>query len=1042
MRNFYDIMSMHLKKRVRTQLIGVSLITLISAPGCRVGGSLVPDSIQRITASPTPEAISDSDAGTSTTDTTTADTATEPSATSSSLPLTLPSNLPAATDVISGASFLDADGNWQTGSLADFGTLVISSVSEAHLLGRVSSISVNANAVVASAMGAHTDFPTASQVVAGKYFLTDNATPVVGTLTNHGAVTIASTSASYGPGYVSSVAVNANSVIASAQGSNTTFPTASQVLTGKYVLTNNATPILGTMTDHGAVTIASTSASYGPGYVSSVAVNANSVIASAQGSNTTFPTAAQVLTGKYVLGNTATPILGTMTDHGAVTIASTSASYGPGYVSSITTNANSVIASAQGSNTTFPTAAQVLTGKYVLGNTATPILGTMTDHGAVTIASTSASYGPGYVSSITTNANSIIASAQGSNTDFPTAAQVVTGKYVLGNTATPILGTMADHGAVSVTSATASYTSGHVSSISVNANAVVSSAMGAHTDFPTASQVLTGKYYLTDNATPILGTMTNHGALTIASTSASYGPGYVSSISTNANSIIASAQGSNTDFPTAAQVLTGKYVLGNTATPILGTMTDHGAVTIASTSASYGAGYVSSIATNANSIIASAQGSNTDFPTASQVLTGKYFLTNNATPILGTMTNHGAVTINSTTNSYAAGYVSSIAVDADAVVAAAMGLNTDFPTAAQVLSGKYYLTTTGTPIVGTMTNHGAVSITSTASYGAGYVSSIAINAGADLLSENIVSTKTIMNIAGSATRVGNVGTGSEATASSVCSGRYLASATGAAVNGIRYCPQLTLSYTTGLTVWLKADDLNGNGDGNTGFSIGSEVGTWKDSSGSGNHFTQATATQLPTYRRAPGNMEVVRFDGTNDYLSRTLTHISEVFPNVDSVDIFAVIMQKASQADNPLLYGLFTTSANAVQVWATSTDKFYINFGNATAGQGVWNPAQTTDWDNTYHLIEIYRNGTAANTTEIKVDGAQITGSPSTLTDPLDNTTAAGTLYLGTRQPTPCYLKGDIAELMIYGSAITNSTNRTTVQCYLSNKYGFGISGC
>jgi hypothetical protein len=501
-------------------------------------------------------------------------------------------------------------------------------------------------------------------------------------------------------------------------------------------------------------------------------------------------------------------------------------------------------------------------------------------------------------------------------------------------------------------------------------------------------------------------------------------------------------------LPTStSDVVTGKSYIDQNGTWQTGALTSLGNLVISSVTDSRSTVKVDSISVNADAIVNSALAGHTDYPTAAQVLTGKYFLAANATPVLGTMTNHGAVSITSPSASYTAGYVSSLSVNADAVVAAAMGSNTDFPTASQVMTGKYFLTTTGTPILGTMTNHGAVSVTTTASYGAGYVSSLSVSPGADLVNTNIVSTKTILGVAGSAVRVGSAGTGTAGNASSLCSGRYLANSSGTAVNGTRYCAPTTLSYTTGLRLWLKADDINGNGDANTGFTYGTEVGTWNDSSGSGNHLTQAAATKLPTYQRAAGSINVVRFDGSNDYLQRTTATAADIFPSVDSVDIFVVMMHQAAQGGNAILYMPLTSTTNYVGFWATYLDIFYFNYGNNTATQGGWTVnqsslASSSDWDGRFHIVEVYRNSTTSS--ELKVDGV-LAGTPSALSDALDNTVANGVFTLGSRPPpdaSPGYLKGDIAEILIFGSAITNSTDRTSVQCYLSNKYGFAISGC
>jgi hypothetical protein len=494
--------------------------------------------------------------------------------------------------------------------------------------------------------------------------------------------------------------------------------------------------------------------------------------------------------------------------------------------------------------------------------------------------------------------------------------------------------------------------------------------------------------------------------------------------------------------PANSDVISGAQYLDSTGAWQTGALTDLGAIVISSVSQTQSSGRVSSISVNANAVVNSAMGAHTDFPTDLQVLSGKYFLTNTATPILGTMTDHGAVSVTSTSTSYGAGYVSSISVNGNSVINSALGGHTA-AAVGDVYTGKYFLTTTSTPAQGSMTNLGAISVTSAATTtGAGYVSGITVSAGADFLNTNICSGKTILGVNGSASCIGAAGTGTEATASYVCSNKYLWDRNGTAVNGTRYCAP-DLSYTTGLTLWLKADDLNANGDLNSGYTDGGAVTTWKDSSGSGRDVTQSTSGRRPTYNLTrPGHFAVVRFDGVDDNLYRTNTG-SDLFSNVNQVDIFAVMMQRGSQVNNMLLSLALPDANNVVNIYATYGNVLYIDYGNSTVtGGGRWAANQPTTWDEAFHVLEIYRSGTTA---EISVDGTTLTpftggGASTNPSDSLDNT-LTGTFVIGADSSSAALLKGDVAEILIFESAL-GAPDRTTVRCYLANKYGLGITGC
>ena len=87
---------------------------------------------------------------------------------------------------------------------------------------------------------------------------------------------------------------------------------------------------------------------------------------------------------------------------------------------------------------------------------------------------------------------------------------------------------------------------------------------------------------------------------------------------------------------------------------------------------------------------------------------------------------------------------------------------------------------------------------------------------------------------------------------------------------------------SGLKLWLDAGDLTG--------ADGSSVSAWLDKSGNEAHFSQATALNQPTLQTNELNSKnIVRFDGTNDYLSSTNVLKNDILKNVGGASLIAVV---------------------------------------------------------------------------------------------------------------------------------------------------------
>ncbi len=254
----------------------------------------------------------------------------------------------------------------------------------------------------------------------------------------------------------------------------------------------------------------------------------------------------------------------------------------------------------------------------------------------------------------------------------------------------------------------------------------------------------------------------------------------------------------------------------------------------------------------------------------------------------------------------------------------------------------------------------------------------------------------------------------------------------------------TLSYTTGLDVWFDAQDMNGNGDGNSGWTDGNTLSTsktWVNKGSAGNPVSYAYRTQgavpgSPVFRSsvtypAGGTGPAVEFTSDNMRLPEFLDS-----PNVS---MFAVVQRTGN---------------------ATGVDTLLWDYGST--GSQLINFYLDPDNNNTGNVTGAVRDGggkviTATGTSAIGMDVAIVemilsgsNGSFSLEAGPLGATATAGnaayvsTTWNGTfRAPvvgsfpgtaSAGYMIGHIFELLIFDHAVTGA-DRTAVEDYLSAKY-------
>ena len=228
----------------------------------------------------------------------------------------------------------------------------------------------------------------------------------------------------------------------------------------------------------------------------------------------------------------------------------------------------------------------------------------------------------------------------------------------------------------------------------------------------------------------------------------------------------------------------------------------------------------------------------------------------------------------------------------------------------------------------------------------------------------------------------------------------------------------------GALLWLRADR-------DVCINTPNLVNSWQDQTPNGNNAVAIVKPEL--VGNVINNKPVVRFSGSQ-YM------IMPEFMAYSNVTIFIV--------------GSFPQQGNDQYIffdYGDDTDKiFYIRVisGNDTiqfrvqdADGDPINISSSGDSSN-FHIFTARLN---VQNSELYYNGTFDTNGSSTF---YDNTTWEGTI--SGRYPTigknsdpvsSDYLTGDIAEIIIYPSALSDP-ERVKIECYLSNKYGIPISGC
>ena len=233
----------------------------------------------------------------------------------------------------------------------------------------------------------------------------------------------------------------------------------------------------------------------------------------------------------------------------------------------------------------------------------------------------------------------------------------------------------------------------------------------------------------------------------------------------------------------------------------------------------------------------------------------------------------------------------------------------------------------------------------------------------------------------------------------------------------------------GIQLWLKADAGLWQDAAMTTPAVADTdpVGGWADQSGNANHATQATAGNRPLLKLAIQNgRPVVRFDGTDDWLG-----LPNAAMPVQNHTVFAVVNATSNAGSKIIIARSYNYGAFYLCVLANNHPtgprklRLAVNDGLLTG---------TANADGTPALV-VGRYDSANN--KIFVNGADeqtAANAAGAINYNANDGATVGVLYDSNLSLFAAYMSGDVAELLLYNSALSTA-NRQAVEAYLNSRW-------
>ena len=219
-----------------------------------------------------------------------------------------------------------------------------------------------------------------------------------------------------------------------------------------------------------------------------------------------------------------------------------------------------------------------------------------------------------------------------------------------------------------------------------------------------------------------------------------------------------------------------------------------------------------------------------------------------------------------------------------------------------------------------------------------------------------------------------------------------------------------------LKVWLIADSCDAD--------VNNLVSICPDLSGSGHDFVQNTDSRKPTLVNSDyfQNNQVLKFDGTNDYL------VNSLIENINNEDMMVFILSSGLPQGNQrsglfCINGINNGLTMARSIGGFKAFRIWVNF---SAGLNTGSQSAPSTYS---PRILSYKREVGVNS-KIYLNGIQKGSNSSSV---YNGAFTNGTARIG-YAPNYQYLKGTIAEIVIYNRILSESEQQEVEQ-YLMDKY-------
>ena len=228
--------------------------------------------------------------------------------------------------------------------------------------------------------------------------------------------------------------------------------------------------------------------------------------------------------------------------------------------------------------------------------------------------------------------------------------------------------------------------------------------------------------------------------------------------------------------------------------------------------------------------------------------------------------------------------------------------------------------------------------------------------------------------------------------------------------------------SSNIKLWVKAEDIPGNIDGD-------RISSWQDRSGNSNNLSQSNNSYKPAYySNVVNTFPVARF---NQSMNRLIHNSYSDFPDNEISTIF--VNKSNGQSNDGLLSYASSSSDNDYLIFNSNNLTFYRANTNASTSVNIsdntWRITQNT-WQNSSNNSILYTNGTlratkTLNTNSITQNGCLAIGCDQ---DGINSGYVDNQTHYG-----------DFAEIIIYNFVLP-SAQRNIVNNYLSAKYNISVS--